>query len=91
MTYLLQIASKICQGRKTPEGDGRGEGTGENEFVLDDVLDKVVQDDENTERTGYWSVMEAAQRRVSAPSLQQRNSREWRVETEYRGLRWGRS
>jgi 6-phosphogluconate dehydrogenase len=37
--------------------------------VLDDVLDKVVQDDDNTEGTLVWSLMESAVRHVSCPTL----------------------
>lgn len=42
-TYLLEIGAEICQRRKTPQGDGKGEGVGTEGYVLDDVLDKVVQ------------------------------------------------
>merc|ERR1711964_478739 len=31
--------------------------------------DKVVQDDDDTEGTGYWSVMESAERHISAPTI----------------------
>jgi 6-phosphogluconate dehydrogenase len=68
-TYLVQIGSEICQRKKTPEGDKHGEGKGEHGFVLDDVLDKVVQDDDSSEGTLYWTVMEAANRHVSAPTI----------------------
>lgn len=68
-TFLVQIGSEICQRKKTPEGDGRGEGVGKSGYVLDDVLDKVVQDDDNTEGTLYWTVMEAAYRHVAAPTI----------------------
>ena len=47
--YLIQIGSEICQRRRTPEGDGRGEGIGTEGYVLDDIVDKVVQDADNTE------------------------------------------
>lgn len=50
--------SEICQRKKTPEGDRHGEGKGQGGHVLDDVLDKVVQDDDSSEGTGYWTVME---------------------------------
>ncbi|KIW91337.1 uncharacterized protein Z519_08233 [Cladophialophora bantiana CBS 173.52] len=60
-TYLIQIGAEICQRKQTSEGEGG--------HVLDDVLDKVVQDDDNTEGTGFWSVMEAAVRHVSAPTI----------------------
>lgn len=68
-TYLVQIGSEICQRKKTPEGDKHGEGKGEDGFVLDDVLDKVVQDDDSSEGTLYWTLMEAADRHVSAPTV----------------------
>jgi 6-phosphogluconate dehydrogenase len=68
-TYLLQIGSEICRKHKTPSGDSKGEGRGEHGLVLNDILDKVVQDDDDTEGTGYWSVMEAAERHVSAPTI----------------------
>lgn len=67
-TYLLQIGSDICHQRKRRNGDGdvKVDGGG---LVLDEVLDKVVQDDDDTEGTGYWSVMEAAAMHVSAPTI----------------------
>ncbi|PGG96580.1 6-phosphogluconate dehydrogenase (decarboxylating) [Helicocarpus griseus UAMH5409] len=69
-TYLVQIGSEICQRKKTPEGDKHGEAASKTGgYVLDDVLDKVVQDDDSTEGTLYWTVMEAANRHVSAPTI----------------------
>ncbi|KAK7700736.1 hypothetical protein SLS57_011988 [Botryosphaeria dothidea] len=68
-TYPIQIGSEICLRKKTPEGDQNGEGKGDGGHVLDDVLDKVVQDDDDSEGTLYWSVMEAADRHVSAPTI----------------------
>ncbi|ETI22152.1 6-phosphogluconate dehydrogenase (decarboxylating) [Cladophialophora carrionii CBS 160.54] len=68
-TFLVQIGAEICQRKKSPKGDGEGEGRGEGGYVLDDVLDKVVQDDDSSEGTGFWSVMEAAYRRVTAPTI----------------------
>jgi len=68
-TYLIQIGSEICQRKKTPEGDHHGEGVGEGGYVLDDVLDKVVQDDDDSEGTGFWTVMEAAARHISTPTV----------------------
>ncbi|KAL1744363.1 6-phosphogluconate dehydrogenase [Schizophyllum fasciatum] len=67
--YLLEIGAKICQRKKTPEGDQNGEGKGDSGYVLDDVLDKVVQDDDGTEGTGYWTVAESALRHVAAPTI----------------------
>lgn len=70
-TFLVQIGSEICQRKKTPQGDKRGEGASQTTdgYVLDDVLDKVVQDDDGTEGTLYWTVMEAADRHVAAPTI----------------------
>ena len=69
-TYLVEIGSEICQRRKTPQGDRKGGGKGsEDEYVLDDVLDKVVQDDDSSEGTLFWSVSESALRHVSAPTI----------------------
>jgi 6-phosphogluconate dehydrogenase len=69
-TYLVQIGSEICQRRKSAQGDKNGEGKGsEDQHVLDDVLDKVVQDDDSSEGTLFWSVSEAALRHVSAPTI----------------------
>ncbi|KAL4922473.1 nucleoside phosphorylase domain-containing protein [Aspergillus aurantiobrunneus] len=68
--FLLEIGADLLRIKKSPQGDGRGEGVSQNDgYVLDDVLDKVVQDDDNTEGTPYWSVMESAARHVSAPTL----------------------
>ncbi|PYH44150.1 6-phosphogluconate dehydrogenase, decarboxylating [Aspergillus saccharolyticus JOP 1030-1] len=68
--FLLDIGVQILRTKKTPQGDKQGEGASqEGGFVLDDVLDKVVQDDDDTEGTPYWSVMESAARHVSAPTL----------------------
>ncbi|KKY20263.1 putative 6-phosphogluconate decarboxylating [Diplodia seriata] len=68
-SYLVQIGSEICQRKRTPEGDERGEGKGEDGYVLDDVLDKVVQDDDDSEGTLYWSLMDATDRHVSSPTI----------------------
>ncbi|PLN81968.1 6-phosphogluconate dehydrogenase [Aspergillus taichungensis] len=68
-TYLLDIGEQLLRTRKTPEGDRRGEGAGDSsEYVLDDVLDKVVQDDDNSEGTPHWALMESAQRHVATPT-----------------------
>ncbi|QGA14965.1 hypothetical protein EYB26_002621 [Talaromyces marneffei] len=69
-TFLLNIGVDICHRKKSARGDGRGEGVDPaGGYVLDDVLDKVVQDDDNTEGTPLWSIMETALRHVSSPSL----------------------
>ncbi len=67
--HLLEVGAEICERKKTAEGDGRGQGTGTEGYFLNDVLDKVVQDDNNTEGTFFWSVMEAADRQVSALTI----------------------
>ncbi|KAL4908698.1 hypothetical protein BDW74DRAFT_165497 [Aspergillus multicolor] len=67
--FLLEIGAELLRVKKTPQGDGQGEGVGDGGYVLDDVLDKVVQDNDNTEGTPYWSVMESASRHISAPTL----------------------
>lgn len=69
-TYLLAIGADMCHKRKSAEGDGHGEGVDPNDgYVLDDVLDKVVQDDDDTEGTPYWTVMDTAARHISAPTI----------------------
>jgi 6-phosphogluconate dehydrogenase len=68
-TYLLQIGSEICQRKETPEGDKNGGGQGEGGYVLDDVFDKVMQNEDDSEGTRYWTVMEAADRHVSALTI----------------------
>ncbi|KAJ5727383.1 hypothetical protein N7493_005203 [Penicillium malachiteum] len=67
--FLIKIGSEILKTKRTPQGDGHGEGIGNSGYVLDDVLDKVVQDDDNTEGTPLWSLMESAARHVSSPTL----------------------
>lgn len=70
--FLLEIGAELLRVKKTAKGDGKGEGVaeaGEDGYVIDDVLDKVVQDDDGTEGTPYWSIMESAARHVSAPTL----------------------
>ncbi|KAL6908633.1 6-phosphogluconate dehydrogenase [Trichoderma evansii] len=64
--YLIKIASDICQTKKTANGKTGGHQGG---YVLDNVLDKVVQDDYGTEGTPSWSIMESAMRHVSCPTL----------------------
>ncbi|KAL4896117.1 6-phosphogluconate dehydrogenase [Aspergillus ambiguus] len=69
-TYLLEIGTDMLHTKRTPEGDQRGEGASKKDgFVLDDVLDKVVQDDDGSEGTPTWSIMESAARHTSAPTL----------------------
>ncbi|OSX60775.1 hypothetical protein POSPLADRAFT_1057703 [Postia placenta MAD-698-R-SB12] len=58
--FLINIGADIC-GRHHPEGPPS--------HVLNEVQDKVVQDADDSEGTGVWSVMEAARRHVSAPTI----------------------
>lgn len=67
--FLINIGAHILRTKRTPHGDGKGEGIGNSGFVLDDVLDKVVQDDDGTEGTPLWSLMESAARHISCPTL----------------------
>ncbi|KAJ5105697.1 hypothetical protein NUU61_003044 [Penicillium alfredii] len=68
--YLVQIGADILRTKRTPKGDYKGEGASrDNGWVLDDVLDKVVQDDDGTEGTPFWSLMDSAARHVSCPTL----------------------
>ncbi|EON66153.1 6-phosphogluconate dehydrogenase [Coniosporium apollinis CBS 100218] len=67
-TYLVQIASEICTRKKSPQGDQHGEEKGDPHRSHADTL-KVVQDDDDSEGTLYWTVMEAARRHISAPTI----------------------
>lgn len=68
--YLIHIGADVCRIKRTPQGDYRGEGASRDDgWVLDDVLDKVVQDDDGTEGTPFWCIMESAARHVSCPTL----------------------
>lgn len=68
--FLVSIGADILKTRKTPQGDYKGEGASrDGGYVLDDVLDKVVQDDDDTEGTPFWSLMDTAARHISAPTL----------------------
>lgn len=67
--FLINIGAEILKTKRSPQGDGNGEGIGNSGFVLDDVLDKVVQDDDDTEGTPLWSLQESAARHVSCPTL----------------------
>ncbi|KAJ5669735.1 6-phosphogluconate dehydrogenase decarboxylating [Penicillium macrosclerotiorum] len=68
--FLIGIGADIMKTKRTPQGDYQGEGAGKDGgYVLDDVLDKVVQDDDNTEGTPLWCLQESASRHVSAPTL----------------------
>ena len=68
--YLVSIGADVCHTKRTAQGDYKGEGASrDNGWVLDDVLDKVVQDDDDTEGTPFWSIMDSAARHVSCPTL----------------------
>lgn len=57
-TFLVEIAADVCKARKRDGG-----------YVLDDVLDKVVQDGDASEGTPSWSIAESASRHISCPTL----------------------
>ncbi|KAF8250386.1 6-phosphogluconate dehydrogenase C-terminal domain-like protein [Wilcoxina mikolae CBS 423.85] len=57
--YLLTIGADICQ-QKKPDSNGH---------ILNEVQDKVVQDADNTEGTGVWTLIESATRHVSIPTI----------------------
>ncbi|CAG8072509.1 unnamed protein product [Penicillium nalgiovense] len=60
-TYLLELAEDICRTTKSSQGDRKGEGASNvGGYVLDDILDKVVQDDDTSEGTPTWSIMGSA-------------------------------
>ncbi|EMD35243.1 hypothetical protein CERSUDRAFT_106675 [Gelatoporia subvermispora B] len=58
--FLVEIGAEIC---------GRHHPNGPPSHVVNEVQDKVVQDADDSEGTGIWSVMEAAKRHVSAPTI----------------------
>lgn len=58
--FLINIGADIC---------GRHHPNGPPSHVLNEVQDKVVQDADDSEGTGIWSVMEAARRHVAAPTI----------------------
>lgn len=67
-TYLPDIAVDMLRA-KTFSGGPDGGTDSEEHYVLDEVLDKVVQDDNDTEGTPYWNIMESAYRHISTPTL----------------------
>ncbi|KAJ5612460.1 hypothetical protein N7510_005654 [Penicillium lagena] len=68
--YLVQIGADMLKRKRTTQGDYKGEGASRDDgYVLDDVLDKVVQDDDGTEGTPFWSIMDSAARHVACPTL----------------------
>jgi 6-phosphogluconate dehydrogenase len=60
-TYLVEIGAQVCRETSDEEGEPR--------HVIDRVLDKVVQDDDDSEGTGAWTLMDAAARHVAAPTI----------------------
>ncbi|KAJ5219657.1 hypothetical protein N7468_008861 [Penicillium chermesinum] len=59
--YLLEIAVDMLRTKKSVNGKPH--------YILDEVLDKVVQDDDDTEGTPHWAIEESAARHVSSPTL----------------------
>jgi 6-phosphogluconate dehydrogenase len=57
-TYLVGLAGRVARTKK--EG---------GQHVVDEVLDKVVQDNDDSEGTGVWSIMETVARHISAPAI----------------------
>ncbi|KAK2865015.1 hypothetical protein FQN49_003998 [Arthroderma sp. PD_2] len=74
-TFLVQIASSICREKnKKQSGEKKsGKEAGKQEavetYMLDEAPHVLGHDDDDTAGTLYWSVMEAADRHVSAPSI----------------------
>jgi 6-phosphogluconate dehydrogenase len=58
--FLVSIGADINQ-RRDPKDS--------SQHLLSHVLDKVVQDADNSEGTGVWTVMEAARNHVSCPTI----------------------
>jgi 6-phosphogluconate dehydrogenase len=56
----LAIGADIC---------GQKKSDGEHGHFLNEVQDKVVQDADNSEGTGVWTLVEAANRHVSCPTI----------------------
>ncbi|KAI9659092.1 MAG: hypothetical protein M1821_002052 [Bathelium mastoideum] len=75
-TFLIDITSKIS--RTTDPSSN-------NEYVLNAVMDKVVQDVCGEEGTGVWSNEEAVSQHVAAPTLT--TSHFLRLASAYRGER----
>lgn len=66
-TFLIDIGIDICQKRYCSLGKF---GASDNEnHVISTIVDKVVQDADDTEGTGTWSVAEAARLHVSSPTI----------------------
>ncbi|KAJ5206601.1 hypothetical protein N7491_002784 [Penicillium cf. griseofulvum] len=67
-TYLLNIAADMLRAKKSSCG-ADGENDSNEHYVLNEVLDKVVQDDDDTEGTPVWNIIESASRHISIPTL----------------------
>ncbi|KZT57776.1 6-phosphogluconate dehydrogenase C-terminal domain-like protein [Calocera cornea HHB12733] len=61
-TYLLSIGAQIL---RFTSGDSIHDSAG----LVEDVEDKVVQDVDETEGTGYWTLREAGMRHVAVPTI----------------------
>ncbi|KAJ5259546.1 hypothetical protein N7478_012527 [Penicillium angulare] len=59
--YLLEIAVDMLRTKRSVGGI--------DQYVLDEVLDKVVQDDDDTEGTPHWAIEESASRHIATPTL----------------------
>ncbi|KAF3482716.1 6-phosphogluconate dehydrogenase [Arthroderma uncinatum] len=69
-TFLVQIGSSICREKKKKKQSGERKSEKVDEtYILDEMHDAVGDGDDDTAGTLYWSVMEAADRHVSAPSI----------------------
>ncbi|KAF9890248.1 hypothetical protein FE257_006160 [Aspergillus nanangensis] len=69
-TYLLKIGVDILHARRTADEDQKHHGSSTHGgYVLNNVLDKVVQDDYGSEGTPSWCVMDSPLRHVSTPTL----------------------
>ncbi|KDQ57038.1 hypothetical protein JAAARDRAFT_688159 [Jaapia argillacea MUCL 33604] len=58
--FLVEIGADIC---------AQPDPSGSASHLLNKIQDKVVQDADSTEGTGYWCIMESAERHVSAPTI----------------------
>ncbi|KAF7790252.1 hypothetical protein EIP86_001204 [Pleurotus ostreatoroseus] len=66
-TFLVDIAADICT--KRDASVTYNDASDNADHILSVVLDKVVQDADDTEGTGTWSVAEAARVHIAAPSM----------------------
>lgn len=68
-TFLIAIAADICTKRDSSSSLGETASSDNADHVLSTVVDKVVQDVDDSEGTGTWTVMESARLHISAPSI----------------------